>query len=120
MKKLRTIKPIPGIPVGTELQPSLISDGTYRYGFHCVAYFKEKELEGFVEEIKEPVKGWMYGPLGVYEVEEGYGLVKHMAFRTKDSAEKFANVLKDTHPHTFHGSCREFYELCEALNDRVK
>jgi hypothetical protein len=122
-KKLRTIKPIPGIPVGTELHASLSSDGTYKYGYHCVAYFKEKELEGFVEEVKEPEHTWYITPMGDVCRVDTYATPNWLRFRTKESGEMFVKALIDSYnvflDRGLYKTLDPVYRIMDALNDRV-
>jgi hypothetical protein len=131
MKKLRTIKPIPGIPVGTVLEWNTVTDsylvntprnGPTRNG--STLAMQADILDGFVEEIKEPEEFWFLHYSGVVmkvsSVIGGRSVVPSwQIFRTKESAEKFALGLKQTHGNEFE-NVTNIWRITSALNYRVE
>lgn len=128
MKKLRTIKPIPGIPVGS----ILYYDGTSGVVEKKRNYWKIEDLEGFVEEAKEPDEFWFVYVDGrvLYSKDHEFSneVSNEFRFRTKESAEKFAKALKKTKERDSYLSTTSIFEMdkayiqdiLDALNDRVK
>lgn len=128
-KKYRVTKKWPGGPeVGT------VGD---RYGMVDCAevcfegedetWFKLNELQGFVEEVKEPEEFWylnIHGQVdkwigGVSFSDERFGIPDWLRFKTKEACEKFRDIMEKTHGHLFSHHNRESVELCESLNQRV-
>ena len=79
------------------------------------------EIEGFVEEVNEPDEFWFVNIDGKVCPSSWHKWSNEVAqefrFRTKESAEKFAKALKDSH----EVAMIDFNSvIVSALNDRVK
>lgn len=119
MRKFKVIKSWPGGPyVGDELHED--SKGNFGIGFG----YSEKELKGFVEEIKEPEEFWFIELDGIarsqYYPTCPESIPEWLRFRTKESAEKFAKELKDSHGTQIDREKHDTQSIWNALNDRVK
>lgn len=143
MKKLRTINPIPGIPVGTVLEWNTATDsylfntprnGPTRNG--STLAMQADILEGFVEEVKEQEEFWYlthYGDIG-HSKQVSTEVPNWLRFRTRESAEKFSNAMRkkvglfptvfqgvnDSYILVPRGSTNVAYDILSAINDRVK
>lgn len=120
MRKFKVVKSWPSGPaIGTigELGLEVVSFNG--------AWFYLKQLEGFVEEVKEPEFFWWVNFYNRCEIERGSVLTSpcvapEARFRTKESAELFVQGLKDSHGYNlYRGECDK-EKIMDALNDRVK
>lgn len=135
MRKFKVIIKWPGGPKVGETLVQSESNAYPKYAYQQDGRgngWEVGQLEGFVEEIIENEVFWVLGNDGtIYKAENGnyFGVPNWMRFRTKESAEKLAKVLKDSHnwkekgikDDLYFGFHMSFlYEMILSINDRVK
>lgn len=142
MRKFIVKKKWPGGPeVGTIGEMGL-ENVSFAASSNYGRWHTPSELEGFVEEIKEPEEFWFIGTDGLsYNVVASAlnldVIPSWLRFRSKKSAEQFAKALKDSHKletieygESYSGTLyiqekgpedgrAEIEDLIDALNDRV-
>jgi hypothetical protein len=117
MRKFKVVRKWPGGPGVGAIGEMGIENVAFEKSSNYGRWHALSELEGFVEEIKDPERFWIVSIAGEVSETGWSGVPSYLRFRTKESAEKFRDALKDT-----HGAEPKFVKvvaMCDALNNRV-